>query len=212
MTRLGKRYINRAALIAASTRVAPVVAVSQSKPDEPIYAIDVDDVSIEPVGVYNTETEQVEIALDEQHQHAERQVTHWLAEYQRLCEAVKKPAGDCEKRDDREAMRAVIEAQREIVSAAIEWMGTWELCGRGSPQGRALKAAVDSNRERLGLAMSAWENSQTWAPWELTPEERAAVAALSNTLHGKPRLTLVDDSAALASAIAKLTDANGEGK
>lgn len=56
-----------------------------------------------------------------------------------------------------EQLRAVVEAMRPIVDAAIQWR-------KGTGLGhKALMTAVDINRKHLSEAMSKWTNSQTWS-------------------------------------------------
>lgn len=101
-------------------------------------------------------------SLDEQHQHAERMATKWLARYQDLSAEVGRVPGTCETVDERRQMRAVIEAMRPIVEAALaRGLDRKESYQDYSEWVSDVTAAVSANRDRIGAAMSAWENSQT---------------------------------------------------
>lgn len=94
------------------------------------------------------------------------------AEVERLKPIVSRPVGEeaKERPDERRQMRAVIEAMRPIVDAALRW-GDSTNAGIDDTD-IELGAVLQDNRDRLGLAMSAWSNSQT-----ISEEERMREAA-----------------------------------
>lgn len=99
---------------------------------------------------------------EQQAMYAERMALHWAAEFDRLAPCL---GGHPARENETVQMRAVIEAMRPIVDAAIAW-GESAMYGV-DPTDFKLAEMLEDNRERLALAMSAWENSGT-----LTPEER----------------------------------------
>jgi hypothetical protein len=67
--------------------------------------------------------------------------------------------GEPVKVDDRAAMREVIEAMRPIVDSALRYADAFPHATNQALSGSLLEA-VRSNRERLGLAMAAWEGEK----------------------------------------------------
>lgn len=84
-----------------------------------------------------------------------------------------------ERTDDREKMRDVIEAMRPIVDAAIEWLnGPYQAGkGRSGPDDRLI-SALGVHRDRVGAALSAWQDSQTWSEAEKLRRENERMRAV----------------------------------
>lgn len=94
--------------------------------------------------------------------------TKWLARYQDLSAEVGRVPGTCEKPDERVQLRAVIEAMRPIVEAALEWKKAaddptaevWKYTER-------LDAAIDAYRNRTPPTASIHERDIEWHTWPL---------------------------------------------
>ena len=113
---------------------------------------------------------------DEEHQHAERMATHWLAKYERLSGEVALVPRVA--RDDPEKMREVIEAMRPIVDAAIDWHKWVNHLEPDTKPSRAhvLDGIIGDQCKRAVAAMSAWQDSQTLSEAERMRPVVAAVA------------------------------------
>ena len=145
-----KRYLRRNDLCGASWNALDRMPADAFITENPTIEVDLDDQIA------------VNASLDEQHQHAERMATKWLARYQDLSAEVGRVPGTCETVDERRQMRAVIEAMRPIVEAALaRGLDRKESYQDYSEWVSDVTAAVSANRDRIGAAMSAWENSQT---------------------------------------------------
>lgn len=124
--------------------------------------------------------------------------------------------------DDREKMRDVIEAMRPIVDAARDWHRWVNLIEPDTKPTRAhvLDGIIADNIERVGIAMSAWNDSQTWSEAEKLQRRLAkateCVAAMrpvvgaAMTWFGQPGAVDRFDSSLLSTTAAnreRITDA-----
>lgn len=134
------QYFSRNALLThgTHTREAWIGSV-------PVYEVDLDALP------------RTDFTPEQQAMHAERMALYWAAEFDRLAPCL---GGHPARESETVRMRAVIEAMRPIVEAALTWMDTRGDPPRATPAGD-LRRAVVANRERLAIAMSAWENSGT---------------------------------------------------
>ncbi len=192
-------------------------AKSATMPDSPVYELPEE---CDLVRKHPPESDQ------EAYERNERIGLAAWAEVERLRRIVSRPLGKpVPVEDEAVRMRRVIEAMRPIVEAAQEWNAVYQT--KEAPRERglrlALSGALGANRERLGLAMSAWENSQTLSEDErnqLTAEEWRALEQLrgqTRRMHGIDRVKgpfagtrphIDGDLASMVSALDKLFAAN----
>lgn len=104
--------------------------------------------------------------LDEQHAHAERMASKWLGRYHELDALVRVPHGDVTPRDDRAAMRAVIEA-------ATRWAKAKCSCDPDNFGRHDLDCDTAAADVGLLAALAAWEGSA--GPVAVDDETRCAV-------------------------------------
>lgn len=154
--------------------------------------------------------------LSAAHQHAERRATHWLAEYQRLSAEVGRVPGTCETPDETRQLRAVVEAMRPIVEAALAWGDVGHLQIDDDDTDVDLGVAIEKNRKRLGVALAALDSREPAADSVsrignlLTADEWRALRAMSDALAANRSRPLPGsrDRAAAISAVSKLFAAN----
>ncbi len=193
---MSKRYLNEAMLrvIGAGER-SPEDAKSAKHPGLPVFEIVDQDLR----RVLPPESDQ------EAYERNERIGLAAWAEVERLRRIVSRPLGKpVPVEDEAVRMRRVIEAMRPIVEAAQEWNAVYQTKEASRERGLrlALSDALGANRERLGLAMSAWENSQT-----LSEDERrdAVIKAATAYIDELNPVSGWDNLDRLRSAVVALT-------
>lgn len=124
------RYLNRAALVAASTRAGAAAISKRDGVNQPVYAIDLDDLIEDG-------------APDERRaMHAERMELHWTAERERLWPAL-------------QGVRVIdVVWAGELVEGDIE-LHTWPVMGRGGQHVNVTPTGVLAVHKPTGLAVVA---------------------------------------------------------